>query len=237
MTNYQKALLSCFKLTVADAKKFPKSLALIPQFEKGILKLETLTLEIDALRVKQEKDTKGITADINLVFAQLKDYMIDTSGALQSYATDKNNNTLFASINFTENAIHNLSKKDIIAISSRIIEEADKLTAEELLAYGVSAEDMTELKRLHKVIDQDGQAPKHAKIESSGFTDELGLKVNEAYKLKKNKLDKLSTQFKRKDMEFYKRYTTASNFTYKRSGRNNGDDQNDTTTGDDEVKK
>ena len=237
MTNYQKALLSCFKLTVAEAKKYAKTLALIPEFEKGILKLETFTIEIDALRVKQEKDTKGITADINLVIAQLKDYMIDASGALQSFATDKNNNTLFASISYTENAIHSLSKKDILSVSSRIIEEADKLTAEEILAYGVNADDMAELKRLHKLVDQDGQAPKHAKIESSGFTDELGMKVNEAYKLKKNKLDKLSTQFKRKDMEFYKKYTAVSNFTYKRSGRNNGDDQNDTPTGDNEVKK
>jgi hypothetical protein len=222
MTNYQKALLQRFKLIVAEAKKNSKSMALIPKFEEAIVKLDALNKDIDALQVKQEKDKTGITIDTTIVIKHLKDYMVDVSGALQSYAAEKKNNALLERIGFSENYIYHLSKKDILSVSTLIIEEAGKLSSEELLTHGISADDMAEMKRLQEAVAQDGQAPKHAQIESSGYTEQLAQKTNEAYELQKNALDKLATQFKRKDPDFYQKYMAASSVAVRKSSRKNG---------------
>ena len=95
-------------------KKNPQNLEMIPKFKAAIEKMEVLITEIEALQVKQEQDKTGVTADTNLVIMQLKDYMLDISGALQTHATENNNNTLLERISFSENTIYHLSKKDRI---------------------------------------------------------------------------------------------------------------------------
>jgi hypothetical protein len=49
MNNYQKAIHSSFKRIVTEAKKNPKSTALIAKFESGINALDAFNIEIDAL--------------------------------------------------------------------------------------------------------------------------------------------------------------------------------------------
>lgn len=222
MTNFQKNLLQCIKLIVAEAKKNPENLELIPKFKAAIEKMEVLITEIEALQVKQEQDKTGVTADTNLVIMQLKDYMLDISGALQTHATENNNNTLLERISFSENTIYHLSKKDVVATSTLITEEAGKLNAEELGALGISAEDLAECVRLQEIVRQEGLAPKRAIIEGAGYTEMLAMKTDEAYKLKKDTLDKLATQFKRKAPDFYRAYDAASNISLRHAPRKTG---------------
>ncbi|MFN8254491.1 MAG: hypothetical protein U0W24_02300 [Bacteroidales bacterium] len=231
MNNYQKDRLSCLKLIIAEAKKNPLSTSLIPKFESAIAELETLTAGIDALQVNQEKDTTGITADTNQLIDQLIDYMIEISGALQSYAYDKNNNALKEQVNFTESALEHLGKQDIIAAGSLLIEETDKLTVEELTELGISTNDLNELKDLFKKVKQVNQAPQHAIIEKSGYTTKLGQLINEAWLLKKNVLDKLATQFKRKDPGFYYKYQSCSMVIPKKTNKKNGNKPETEKTG------
>ncbi|NJO91619.1 MAG: hypothetical protein HC831_23640 [Chloroflexia bacterium] len=114
MTSIQKNLLQCIKLIVAEARKHPESLLMIPKFKAAIEKMEALIAEIEALQVKQEQDKTGITADTNQIISQLKDYLVDISGALQSYANENNNNTLLERINYSENTIIILAKKILL---------------------------------------------------------------------------------------------------------------------------
>ncbi|NJO91618.1 MAG: hypothetical protein HC831_23635 [Chloroflexia bacterium] len=102
---------------------------------------------------------------------------------------------------------------------------------------GISAEELAECVRLQEIVRLEGQAPKHAIIESAGYTEQLNLKTNEAYKLKKETLDKLATQFKRKDPDFYRLYDAASSISLRHSTRKNGSDEEIVTDATDKTKE
>ncbi len=235
MTSFQKNLLQCIKMIVAEAKRNPQCLEMIPKFKQAIEKMEALIAEIEALQVKQEQDKTGITADTNKIILQLKDYLVDISGALQIYATENNNNSQLERINFSEGSIYHLGKKDIVSVSTLITGEAGKLTTEELTALGISAEDLAECVRLQEVVRLKGLAPKHAIIEGAGYTEQLATKTNDAYKLKKETLDKLATQFKRKAPEFYHLYDAVSSMSLRHASRKNGNEEEVATETTDET--
>jgi hypothetical protein len=106
---------------------------------------------------------------------------------------EKNNNALLERINYTGSMPEHLSKQDILAVGSLIIDEAAELTSEELAVEFISVDEFTDLKKLYQNVKQDNQAPQHAMIERSGYTAKIAQLINDASLLKRNILDKLAT--------------------------------------------
>ncbi len=227
MNKYQRSRLDSYNLMIFEAGNFEISIAKVPKFANAMLKLKEVSVKIQAIQVQQERDITGVAEDKHKTLNQLIDLMVEISGALQSYALEKENNTLHERINFTESTIDKLPHSVINNTAELIIEEADKLTPEELTAEGISAEELTELKSLQAKFKVILQAPRQAIIDRSNQTEELRELFSEAADIKKKVLDNLITQFKRKDPEFYRKYTAASNVIYRHGTGKNSNEEAD----------
>jgi len=226
MNNYQKARLSAYKLIVAEAKKAALSVSKISKFEKGVAELEEIIIKIEALQTQQEKDTTGITANMRQLIDQLIEIMADIAGALQSHANEKGDKEIAEKVNFTESSLSAMRKQDLVSACSLLVDEIAKLSAEELAAEGISAEEVAELKKFHESVKQKQQSPQMAMIDQSNDTDNLRKLFDRAGNIKKNTLDMLVRQFKRKDPDFHQRYLTASKVVYKKASRKTNGDEN-----------
>lgn len=218
MNDYQKAKLTSLKLVVIQARNHPNEISLIPTFAAGINRLETISNQIDVVSVQQSRNITGVTEDKNAVLEDVIGYMIELSGAVHSYATSTSNQTLKAKVNYKESTIEKMSQPDLIAAATIVIEEADKI-GPALASEGISTAELNEFKTTLNEFKETSTEPREAIIDRTGYTRELAALFSEASDLKKNTLDRLAIQFKRKAPEFYAKYKAASAVIYKRRSK------------------
>lgn len=216
--NYsQNAKQASYKLIVKEAKNDPTVLTLVPSFAAGINRLEALTVEIDGIAIQQIKNITGVTGNKNELMDDLCGYVTDVSGAVHSYAVAKNDKVLAAKVNFKESAIAKLPQAELITVSGAVLEEAGKIPPMELAHEGISNNEMTEFMDAYARFKDASSDTREAIIDRSGYTQKLADLFAEASDLKKNTLDRLASQFQRKNLEFYQKYKAASIIIYKRS--------------------
>lgn len=218
MNDYQKAKQTSHKLIVIEARNHPNEVSLIPTFAKGIDRLETISNQIDDISVQQARNITGVTSDKNEVLEDVIDYMIEVSGAVYSYASSAKNQTLKAKVNYKESAISRMSQPDLITAAAIVIEEAEKI-GPALASEGISTTELDEFKTAYSKFKETSTEPREAIIDRSGYTQRLADLLSEASDLKKNTLDRLAIQFKRKAPEFYAKYKDASVVIYKRRSK------------------
>lgn len=218
MNDYQKAKQTSHQLIVIEARQYPNVVSLIPTFATGIDRLETISNQIDVLRVQQSRNITGVTDDKNAVMEDVIDYMIELSGAVHSYAVSTNNQTLKAKVNYKESTIERMSQPDLITAAAIVIEEADKI-GPALANEGISTADLNEFRTAFDKFKETSSEPREAIIDRTGYTQQLADLFSEASDLKKNTLDRLAIQFKRKAPEFYAKYKSASMVIYKRRSK------------------
>jgi hypothetical protein len=79
--------------------------------------------------------------------------------------------------------------------------------------------ELTEFKSDYEQLKAGKSDTRSAIIERTGYTQQIADLFTEAADLKKNTLDRLSTQFQRKSPEFYQKYKAASMVIFKRSAK------------------
>jgi len=219
MNNYQIARQASFILIDNEAKKFPGALSLIPKFAAGINRLGVISTQIDTLSIEQAKNITGITGDKNGLQDSLIDYLVEVSGAIHSYAVTKNDKILMAKVDYKESIISHMAQADLIAATAIVLEEAGKITPEDLADEGISAAEIIEFGKVYeqfKLVTSDSRV---AVIDRSAYTRKLADLFAEATDLKKNTLDRLAIQYRRKDPEFYQKYKAASTVIYHGSSK------------------
>jgi len=221
MNDYQTARNSSTKLIVKEAENYPEALALIPKFSSGISRLKTITAEIDAISIQQEKDITGITSDKNSLVDLVSDFLIDISGALCSHAIEKNDKTLQAKVAYKQSAVARMPQTELLTAAGIVLEEAGKISAEELANEGISAEEMAQFRVACNQLNTTYTGTREAIIDRSGYTQKLADLFAGASEIKKNILDPLSRQYQRKAPELYQKYKAASTVIYKRNSKEN----------------
>lgn len=216
MNKYQSAKQDSNKLVVKEARNNPASVNLIPKFASAIDKLESITIEIDEIRVQQEKDLTGVTTDKLFTMGNLIDYLVDIAGAIYAYALDKNDNSLMAKVNFTASEVEKMSQSEIITAAKIVNEEAGKVAASDMTDHGISADELKEFGELNDYFQVIKSSTREAIIDRSGSTEKLRKLFIEARKLVKGTLDRLAMQYKRKDPDFYLKYRAARIIIYNR---------------------
>ncbi|MBW8331473.1 MAG: hypothetical protein K0M40_05620 [Prolixibacteraceae bacterium] len=215
MNKYQTARLDSLNLIVKESNNNPASIALVPNFGIAINRMETICNELGELHVSQEKDLTGITADKEVDFENLIDTTVDISGAVYSYAHDMKDNTLMAKVNLKTKAIERMTQSEVVAVAGITLEEALKVPAEDLANEGISATEMSDYQELISHFSSIKSSKREAVIDRSGTTEKISKLFKEASSLLNNKLDRLATQFKRKDPEFYLKYKAARSVQYR----------------------
>lgn len=215
MNTYQSERLTSYRNVVKHAKAHEASVKLIPNFSKGIDKLDTIVTQLDAERVQQEKSLTGITELKSFTEDDLIEMTIDISGAIHAYADEKNDAALMARVNYKPSRIERMSIEELIAASAIVQDEATKIAAADLLNNGVTAEELTKYKEIVVLFKSLSTTAREAIAVRTVHTKKIAKLFDDAGRLIKNTLDRLSSQFKRKDEDFYVLYRAARNVIHR----------------------
>ena len=197
------------KLIVKEATNDPASLAIVPNFNNGIIRLGEINSEVDSLGIQQEKDLTGVKTDKDKTVFSLADYVIEISGAVHSHAYQTGNATLMSRVDYKASVIKHLATPELLKVAGVVLVEAQNLPAEELMQAGIGSEDLSTVQNLIAELKEVNTGPKEAIIDRAGVTEKLGALFAESKGIVKNILDKLAPQYKRKAPEFYRRYEAA----------------------------
>jgi hypothetical protein len=219
MNDYQKAKKNSLDLIVKVGEEYPEAISLVPRFASTFATLKVVVSKIDDLSAKQAKDITGVTEDKNTLMDDVIHQLVDVSGAVNSYAIFTNDKTLAAKVNYKEWTVEKMSLTDLIDACSIVLEEASKIAPEELTMEGITVAELTEFKSDYEQLKAGKSDTRSAIIERTGYTQQIADLFTEAADLKKNTLDRLSTQFQRKSPEFYQKYKAASMVIFKRSAK------------------
>ena len=217
MTNFQISKEASYNLIVKEAKNYPEVVSLIPSFQAGINRLEVITNAMADISVQQAKDITGVTADKNDLMDLIVDYLVDVAGAVHSYAISRDDKILLAKVNYKESTVSKMASIDLITAASIVLMEVDKLAPGDLANEGI---DITEINDFRVAVDKFKDVssdPRVAIIDRSGYTQKLADLFAEANHIKKNTLDRLASQFRRKSPEFYLKYKAAATIIYRQS--------------------
>lgn len=217
MNNYQKAKQASNKLVVKEATDHPKEVNLIPRFAEAMARFKAITDQIDEVSMQQAKIISGVAEEKNNMLDELIDYTVDVAGAISAYAASKNDIKLLDLTTYSPSIITRLPQADAITIASIILKEADKIDPAELTSLGISESELTEFRTLSIACKENSSNTRDAIINRSSYTEKLGDLFAEITHLKKDTLDRLATQFRRKAPEFYQKYQAASIIIYKHS--------------------
>lgn len=215
MNKYQTARLDSFNLIVKESQNNPESITLVPKFGTVINQLQNICSDLESLQIGQEKDITGITADKDETLDKLADSTLEISGAAYSYAHDMGDNALMSKVNFKSSAIEKMSQSEIVAAGGIVLDEARKIPAESLANEGIAPEELVAYGELISFFKNIKSSNREAMIDRSGTTEKINKLFQEASSLIKNKLDRLATQFKRKDPDFYLKYRAARAIQYR----------------------
>jgi len=215
MNTFQSERQTSYRNIVKQAKAKEAMIKLIPNFSKGIDKLEQITIQIDQEWVLQETALTGITEAKNYSEEDLIELTINVSGAVHSYADSKNDVALMAKVNYKSSRIERMSIEELIAASGIVLEEALKIPVADLANEGITAEELTSSKEIVTVFKSLSTTAREAIIARSAHTREIALLFEQAGRLVKNSLDRLANQYKRKDPDFYLLYRAARNVIHR----------------------
>ncbi len=219
MNKYQTAKLDSLKLIVKESENNPVSIAKVPKFGNFVSRINEICIEIEPHQIEQEKNLTGITTEKDAIFENLIDFIIEISGAVYSYAHERNDNVLMAKVNYKPTRIESMSQSKLSAFAGITLNEASMISPEELASHGISAEDLVTGKELLARFNAMKSSKKEAVIDRSGTTEKLNNLFKEATSIVNDKLDRLAVQFKRKDPEFYLKYKAARAIHYRSAAK------------------
>jgi pyruvate/2-oxoglutarate dehydrogenase complex dihydrolipoamide acyltransferase (E2) component len=217
MNDYQKAKKNSFDLIVKVGEEYPQVISLVPRFASTFATFKLVVNKIAELGIQQAVDITGIADDKDTLMDELIHQVVDISGAIHSYAIFKDDKTLAAKVNYKEWTVEKMSLTDLLNAAAIVLEEAQKIAPEELTNEGITVAEIAEFKSDYEQLNAGSANIRSAIINRASYTQQIADLFTEAADLKKNTLDRLSTQFQRKSPEFYQKYKAASNVIIKRS--------------------
>lgn len=209
------------KLIVFEAEQHKESVAKIPKFQRGIVRIKEICGKIENHKPVQEQDLKGITDKKDGIKDELVNALVVITGALQSYAYEMKKYVLREKINFSASEFGTMSKSDLVSTAAIVIGELKQLTKEELADEGIAEADVARLKELREEFNNESNSPRKAIINRCNQTQIIADLIDEGWELKRESLDKLIVQFKQKDPEFYLKYQAAYSVQTRRKHFNN----------------
>jgi hypothetical protein len=227
MNNHQSERLDSWKMIVSESKNNPESVAMVPKFGIAITGLEEIIAKITSLHLVQGKDLTGITANKLMNLENLVNSTVEISGAIYSYATDKNDLALKAVVDYKSSSLMNIPQSEVLNIAGIVLEEAKKLAPADLAQEGITAEELTDFESLIDYLKENKTANREAVIDRSDITAQINALFKQGAEMVSEKLDRLSVQFKRKAPSFYLKYKAARTVTRRRGGQKNNDNEDE----------
>jgi len=157
---------------------------------------------------KKQSATKGAGQDKSTARHDLEDQILVIADQLVAYGEATQNPKLVAQAETTLPTLDKLSAQDLVTAGKTYSDLATANLAA-LADYGVEQDDVTELDDLTKAFSKVKTEPRDAVVEQSKQTGTVQGLTATLRTILRRRLDKLMTQFKRSDPEFYAGYLAA----------------------------
>lgn len=222
MRTYLQYKLQMYRMVTSVSEGADQVISQLPAFKRGIATLKSYVDQIEQLEQIQGSPTQGITQQKDKLKADVERLVLEVAGAIHAYAAERDNFELMKKSDI--NSSIGVVQSELLSTSERIRVEAEKIVAD-LADYGVSSEEVQQLKSLTDQLNKDITRPKEARIDRSGATANIDDTFRSADALLKNQLDKLAIKFRNTSQDFYRAYKSARNIE-DRKGRSLNDEEN-----------
>ncbi len=150
----------------------------IPAFAGTLAAIKAKMVLVNSLNQIGSGDTKGVTADTNLLRQTMTNLVLKCGNATLAFANSQHNNTLAALVNFTENKLKKLKKEEVDDVCQGM-KDATAANLAGAMNYGVSASDVSDLQAAIDLYRQRTQNPRQAIISRSQAKKQVSAMVRE----------------------------------------------------------
>lgn len=157
---------------------------------------------------RQVKDITGYTQDKTAAEDRMIAKTLSIGGSLMALATVNGDNGLAEAMNLSPTELRRY-RDSVVAQRCMGVHDAAVSNAAALVAYGVTAADITELKALIDAYVAFIAVPRTLITARKGATAEIGALVRDTMKLLTNRMDRLMQQFAFSHKEFHRHYLDA----------------------------
>ena len=156
----------------------------------------------------QEKETKGITIDKNVVKRNLCETTIQISGLVSAYASQTENNTLKVAVDYSMSDIMGLKEEQVLTTCTSIYKLA-KENETALADYSIDAGELAQLKACIEMFELLVHAPRLEQSVRKTHTFNLKEFIIKIDMILKERLDKLVASLKKEHADFKAIYKNA----------------------------
>ena len=180
----------------------------VPAFVQAHTELKANLTAIELALTKQVTDIKGHAMDKQAAEERMISKTLSVAGSVMAMATVNGDNGLAEAMDLSPTELRRY-RDSVVAQRCMGVHDAATANAAALVAYGVTAADITDLKTLiDKYVDLIAQ-PRNMIAARKGATAETGALIRDTMKLLNNRIDRLMQQFAFSQKEFYKHYFDA----------------------------
>jgi hypothetical protein len=157
---------------------------------------------------RQVADITGHTKDKAAAEEKMIAKTLSVAGAVMALATVNGDNGLAEAMNLSPSELRRY-RDSVVAQRCMGVHDAATTNAAALVAYGIAAADITELKALIDAYVALIAQPRNMITARKGATAEIGALIRDTMKLLNKRLDRLMQQFAFSHKEFYTHYFDA----------------------------
>jgi hypothetical protein len=177
-------------------------------FSDAVTSFKGKLKDIRLLTEVQEKKTTGVRKDKLIALEIMKDEALIIGGAVFTYATAINNQTLKDAVNYTATDLTKV-RDTLAAERARVILDEANNVAANLVNYGITAQQLLDYEALIVTFEGLIVSPRMAIVTKKGATKALKTVMGDADGILKDQMDRIMPQFKLSAPDFYVDYFNA----------------------------
>jgi len=177
----------------------------IPQLADSAEKFKSVISDISTKAEKKNTVTKGVTQTKSLNRVGLENVVVEISSALFAYGHKTTNEVIKAISNVPPSSLDRMRDTEVVNKANVILNLADE-NQEALVNYGISSEDITNLRNCITGYKSSSSEKSGSKTESKVITKSLKELFQNAMDILDNELDRMVNSLQSKEKNFYASY-------------------------------
>lgn len=209
MDNKSSNRVNMIRTTTTLCDNTTTATAGIPAFSGVLTLVKNNLILIDTLDQLILGTSKGVTLDTNLLRRTMTAFGFHCANATYAYASSVNNNTLKATVNFTEAMLDKLKKDEVDDICEAIY-NAINANQVAVTPFGAGPADATSLQTAIGLYRTGMQNPRQAIVTKSNAVEQLPVIIrNTINDLLKDQMDRMVNTLKVSNFNFWDKYFKA----------------------------
>lgn len=208
MTQNQDNITTMFEATLAFLDKNSSVWNGTAAFADAVTRATEGTAQVRTKTGKQQSPTTGVTDEKAQTRDDLEEKLLLVADAIAAFAAKSGDPDLAAKVDVTKSSLDRLPDSDLVQTAQRVLAAAAANLAA-LGPYGIKDAQKEALEEAASLFSGKKESPRQAMVGRKVETLSLPEAIRSVRSIFRNELDKLMTQFKKPNPDFYNGYFTA----------------------------